>query len=829
MKKYLLILFITLIALSSISLGLVSADDGDKPYYSVETITVGGGVLLEQTIINGPSTPPPGFELERKSVALPQSNQIMGTNSLAVPAFDWFFGCSATSGAMIAAYYDRNGFPKMYSGLTDSGIMPLDSSVWPSWTDGYGATYEQCPLTASHNGLDGRTTRGSIDDYWVQYGSSALDPYITNGWTQHTWGNAIGDYMKTSQSGRSNTDGSTTFYNYTETANRLTCSIMESYEYIYTTDGTYGRKLFYETKGYTVTDCYNQRTDNKISGGFSFAQYKAEIDAGRPVMINLAGHTVVGVGYSDPSTVYIHDTWDYATHSFTWGGYYSGMELLSVSIVNLEPPETGLLNGTAQDEISGNPIVGATVTALGASRTTSGPGGAYSFSLPTGVYTITTSASGYMTSAIANVSVSEEITTTLDINLAQGTLEDGFVSGIVSDNDSSTPISGATILALGSGQTTSGAGGVYSLGLPNGVYTITATALGYTTITVTDVTVTQGITTTQNFSLMQLHTLSVAPAALETTILSGPRMTLPLTLTNDSLSLITFTLQEDLGGFQSHSTSNSTQKIIQAAGYSAEDARHAPVSLGRSAPAISINSIDTILLDEGFEGGVVPPTGWTEVISNTGFNWKILTLGSPYNGSHSADVIYDDGLHNQDEWLLSPEMNIGWGMLSFWSEGSVYWCRDTYDNCDLNVWLVVGDAGGGDDVFVGKADDVWPANWTYAQSVFNLTPLLPGEPFRIGFEYTGYDGAQVAVDDIKLTSGTDMPWLLRSPITGTIPALQSRVIDVTFDASVIAQTGQYTGTLHVICDDVVNVDQSVPVVMNVLYRKFVYLPIIIRQ
>ena len=46
----------------------------------------------------------------------------------------------------------------------------------------------------------------------MQYGSSASDPYITGGWTQHTWGDAIGDYMKTSQSAYDNTDGSTNFY-----------------------------------------------------------------------------------------------------------------------------------------------------------------------------------------------------------------------------------------------------------------------------------------------------------------------------------------------------------------------------------------------------------------------------------------------------------------------------------------------------------------------------------------------------------------------------------------------------------------------------------------
>ncbi len=103
-------------------------------------------------------------------------------------------------------------------------------------------------------------------------------------------------------------------------------------------DGAYGRKLFYEARGYTVTNCYNQKTDNQVSGGFSFAQFQAEIDAGRPVMLHLAGHTIVGVGYNSTSNlVYIHDTWDYATHTMTWGGSYAGMELEGVSLVNILP------------------------------------------------------------------------------------------------------------------------------------------------------------------------------------------------------------------------------------------------------------------------------------------------------------------------------------------------------------------------------------------------------------------------------------------------------------------------------------------------------------
>ena len=304
-----------------------------NPYFIVNTVEIQDGTGIEESVISGPPKPPPGFELERQAVSLPEPDSATGINVLTVPAFNWVFGCSAVSGAMIAGYYDRSGFPNMYTGPTNGGVMPLNNGLWPTWSDGY-ATYPNCPLIASKIGMDGRTSRGSIDDYWVKYGSAAVDPYITGGWAEHTWGDAIGDFMKTSQFVYSNTDGSTSFWNFTSSATPLTCTAMPGYGIM--NDGTQGRKQFYEARGYTVTDCYNQATDNTISGGFSFTQFKAEIDAGRPVLLNLAGHSIVGVGYDDATNlVYVHDTWDYNNHTMTWGTSYAGMALLSVSIVNL--------------------------------------------------------------------------------------------------------------------------------------------------------------------------------------------------------------------------------------------------------------------------------------------------------------------------------------------------------------------------------------------------------------------------------------------------------------------------------------------------------------
>jgi hypothetical protein len=305
-----------------------------SPYLSIEYITLQDGTQLSRYLITGPPQPPPEYQDERAaSVKSIDSGVILPD----FPSFSWVFGCSAVSGAMIAGYYDRNGYPNMYTGPTNGGVMPITDTSWPTWDDGdpnY-PNYPNNPLIASHNGVDGRSIKGSIDDYWVRYGSVAIDPFINN-WAQHTWETAIGDFMKTSQSTYGNTDGSTSFYFNPYSNAKLTCSNMEN-SGIAAYDGTYGRKLFYEARGYTVTDCYNQNTDNNVAGGFSLANFQAEINAGNPVLLNLAGHSIVGYGY-DGSTVYIRDTWSNNpayTPTMQWGGSYSGMELLSVSVVRL--------------------------------------------------------------------------------------------------------------------------------------------------------------------------------------------------------------------------------------------------------------------------------------------------------------------------------------------------------------------------------------------------------------------------------------------------------------------------------------------------------------
>ena len=255
--------------------------------------------------------------------------------TLDVPAFDWTYGSSITSAGMLFGYYDRNGYPYFYTGPTNDGVCPLTNAVWGHSTYG-SVTSGNCPIVASKKGIDSRTDNGHVDDYWKALDSTA-DPYFSGGWTQHSPLDCAADFMGANQyQNWNNIDGATTFRYYSDGTPYYDPSD-ESYE----RDGTHGMKLFAEYCGYTCPDTgvFNQLIDTYQPGGFTFAQYMDEIDAGRPVLIQVSGNTMLGVGYDESTkTVYLHDTWDYETHAMTWGGSYSGMRHYMVSVFALAAP-----------------------------------------------------------------------------------------------------------------------------------------------------------------------------------------------------------------------------------------------------------------------------------------------------------------------------------------------------------------------------------------------------------------------------------------------------------------------------------------------------------
>ncbi len=138
----------------------------------------------------------------------------------------------------------------------------------------------------------------------------------------------------------------------------------------------------------------------------------------------------------------------------------------------------GTLAGTVTNATTSTPIAGAQVVVEGeVDRTgTTGANGGYTFPLPIGDYTVTVSAFGYASNT-GTVTITEDTTTTRNVALSPVT--SGAVSGVVSS--ASGPVANATVTINGTPipPTTTAANGSYSFAsVPNGTYTVTATAGG---------------------------------------------------------------------------------------------------------------------------------------------------------------------------------------------------------------------------------------------------------------------------------------------------------------------------------------------------------------
>src|SRR5262245_40533096 len=124
-----------------------------------------------------------------------------GTNVMltGVPDYSWDAGCFGTASGNLMGYWDRHGFPNLYTGPTAGGVAPLTTD---------GANQGIKSMWASRAGLDGRPADqpGHMDDYWVQYESTASDPYVTAGRPEHT-PDCIGDFIGLSQNKWTNLNG----------------------------------------------------------------------------------------------------------------------------------------------------------------------------------------------------------------------------------------------------------------------------------------------------------------------------------------------------------------------------------------------------------------------------------------------------------------------------------------------------------------------------------------------------------------------------------------------------------------------------------------------
>lgn len=250
--------------------------------------------------------------------------------------YAWWHGCSPTSAGMMMGHYDRNGYNSVpYDNLVPGGAAEQNTFGTPG---------------ALVNGII--ASPGHISDFYSGgYGASGDDVSPPG----HGF-NCLADFMATSQDSAGNTNGSTKFYYFVDNSPLYESDIYSGGPY--ETSGMYGIGEYLEYAGYDASVLYNQYIFGygSIAAGFTLAQYQAEINAGRPVMIHVEGHSMFGYGYSESSNeIYVFDTWDTDTDgqnpgTMLWGDAYpygtGSLEHYGVTVLTPIPePGTVLLLG----------------------------------------------------------------------------------------------------------------------------------------------------------------------------------------------------------------------------------------------------------------------------------------------------------------------------------------------------------------------------------------------------------------------------------------------------------------------------------------------------
>ena len=208
---------------------------------------------------------------------------------------------------------------------------------------------------------------------------------------------------------------------------------------------------------------------------------------------------------------------------------------------------------------------------------------------------------------------------------------------------------------------------------------------------------------------------------------------------------------------------NLSNKAPQSAVRSEDRSKRATVVDNSRRDRMGRQTLDlTEVLSEGFEGGVMPPTGWSTIVTDASWTWVLLTV-QPYEGTYHADCQYDPALTAQDEWFVTPALDLtavaeAEARLTFWWYSSYYWGVSPYDNYDIE--LRVSTDGG----TTWSATVLWTedgvglfSDWTYYQADVDISAYLTQTNVKFGWRYVGSDGAESSIDAIRIYGRTLTP------------------------------------------------------------------------
>jgi hypothetical protein len=191
--------------------------------------------------------------------------------------YDWWYGCSPTAAGMYFGWWDEHGYPN---------VFPRDHRDWVLGLD--------CPNFDPANFEDAHGTVAS----WEHHQSGQDYGWKYGFWRGHPPA-CLADFMLTRNGG---TDRSTMEWGFENFAAWDDPETPENESY------SFSAETYYVDKGWTYED------------------YCAEIDAGRPVHLGMSyysggGHSVLGLGYNNTGgkrNVYLHTTWHFGLVEWPW-------------------------------------------------------------------------------------------------------------------------------------------------------------------------------------------------------------------------------------------------------------------------------------------------------------------------------------------------------------------------------------------------------------------------------------------------------------------------------------------------------------------------------
>ena len=264
----------------------------------------------------------------------------------AMPEAEYMYGCTPTAAAMLLGYYDLYG----YRGADLSGIVEGDVDLKSRGKDGNIADMDAFDtvlgrLTASEDFVyrfharNGRATTAAQELVYA---------FKDDGTTLNTdiW-NCLADYLGTGQFWRGNENLSTTdsycsleqLYTYTHTVTFKSGRTSKTIPY-YEKAMLYGLDLYVKSRGYELDYEITGTFLADVAGGtFTFADYMREIDSGRPVLISITGHSMVGYGYNADTKEIIFDDCYNSGRRMAWDGTYdfnhSERSLQAITVIGI--------------------------------------------------------------------------------------------------------------------------------------------------------------------------------------------------------------------------------------------------------------------------------------------------------------------------------------------------------------------------------------------------------------------------------------------------------------------------------------------------------------